>query len=205
MCVQFNEYATISVSENNPEHKQLWDEFNERNLLRKMHLALNLVPDSSEEIQQMDSTEIKGVADKTLSDPDDVKYVIEVPKLKEEFPMLANEKSQVYPLRLSFENQCTAMGAANNLSLFSEEFEFPSEPVERYIPMKKNNADFDVDGAYERYAFLRKLTKHKENQARYESILRKRGNDASDNVEVPGNTVVGFVNSDSDTSGNLSD
>ena len=60
-------------------------------------------------------------------------------------------------------------------------------------------------GAYERYAFLRKLTKHKEKQARYENILRKRGNDASDNVEVPDNTVVGFVNSDSDTSGNLSD
>ena len=166
------------------------------------------VPDSSEEIQQMVSTEIKGVADKALSDPDDVKYVIEVPKLKEEFPMLANEKLQVYPLPLSFENQCTTMGAANNLSLFSEEFEFPSEPVERYIPMKKNNADFDIDGAYERCAFLRKLTKHKEKQARYENIFiyhMKRGNDASDNVEVPGNTVVGFVNSDSDTSENLSD
>ena len=71
----------------------------------------------------MDSTKIKGVADKALSDPDDVKYVIEVPKLKEEFPMLANEKSQVYPLPLSFENQCTTTGAANNLSLFS--FIFP--------------------------------------------------------------------------------
>ena len=77
-----------------------------------MRLALDLVPNSSDELQQMDSTEIKDVADKALSDPDDMKYVIEVPKLKEEFPMLATEKSQVYPLPLSFENQCTTMGGS---------------------------------------------------------------------------------------------
>ena len=206
MCVLFNEHATTSVSENNPEHKQLWDEFSERNLLRKMHLALNLVHNSSEEIQQMDSTEVKRVAEKALtSDPGDMKYFIEVLKLKEEFPMLASEKSQVYPLPLSFENQCTTMGAANNLSLFSEEFKFPCDPVERYIPVKKNSTGFDVDAAYERFAFLRTLSKHNEKQARYENILRKRGNDDSDNVEVPNNTIVGFVDSDSDTSGNLSD
>ena len=65
----------------------------------------------------MDSAQINSVADKALSDPDDVKYIIELLKLKEEFPMLANEKLQVYPLPLSFENQCTTIGAANNLSL----------------------------------------------------------------------------------------
>ena len=44
----------------------------------------------------MDSTEVKRVAEKALtSDPGDMKYFIEVPKLKEEFPMLASEKSQV--------------------------------------------------------------------------------------------------------------
>ncbi len=109
-----------------------------------MHFALNLVPNSSDELQQMDSTEIKGVVDKALSDPGDMKYVIEVPKLKEEFPMLATEKSQVYPLPLSFENQCITMGAANNLNLFSEEFQFPCEPVERYLPMKKSSADLTL-------------------------------------------------------------
>ena len=134
-----------------------------------------------------------------------LKYVIELPKLKEEFPMLATEKSQVYPLPLSFENQCATMGAANNLNLFSEEFQFPCEPVERYLPMKKNSADFDVDAAYERYAFLKTLNKHKEKQARYENVLRKRGNDSSENVEAPDNTIIGFVDSDSETSENLSD
>ncbi len=34
--------------------------------------------------------------------------------------------------------------------------------------------------------------------------MRKRGNDSSDNVEVPDNTIIGFVDSDSDTSKNLS-
>ncbi len=69
--------------------------------------------------------------------------------------------------------------------------------------MKKNSADFDVDAAYERYAFLKTLNKHKEEQARY--VLRKGGNDSSDNVEVPDNTIIGFVDSDSETSENLSD
>ncbi len=103
-----------------------------------------------------------------------MKYVIEVPKLKEEFPILATEKAQVYPLPLSFENQCTIMGAANNLNLFSEEFQFPCEPVERYLPMKKNRADFDIDAAYERYAFLKTLNKHKEKQEIRKCIEEKR-------------------------------
>ena len=190
----------ICFLDSNPEHNQLWEEFSERNLLRKMHLAFNLVPHTSEQLQQMDSTEIKAVAD-NVGDPSD-KFVIEVPELKQEFPELANEKSKVYPLPLSFENQCTTMGAANNLSLFSEEFNFPCESTERYIPMRKTTADFNVDAAYERYSFLKLLDKHKEKQVRYENILRRRGsetNESGENADVLDNTIIGVVDSDSDS------
>ncbi len=98
------------------------------------------------------------------------KFVIEVPELKQQFPELANEKSKVYPLPLSFENQCTIMGAPNNLSLFSEEFNFPCKSIERYIPMRKTTADFNVDDAYERFSFLKVLDKHKDKEVCYENI-----------------------------------
>ena len=190
--------ATISVSENNPEHKQLLDEFSERNLLRKMHLAFNLVVNTSDELHQMDSSKMKSITESAVSADDD-KFVIEVPELKQEFPGLASEKSQIYPLLLSFENRCTTMGAANNLSLFSEEFNFPCQPTERYIPMRKRSADFNVDAAYERYAFLKSLDKHKEKQACYENILRKKVDESSDNVQLPDNTIIGVLDSDSDS------
>ncbi|XP_028416204.1 uncharacterized protein LOC114540105 [Dendronephthya gigantea] len=191
--------------DNNPEHKQIWEEFKERNLLRKMDVAFNLVPCRIDELKNKTSTDIRMIAENDADD-ETKEFVIDVPPLKQEFPELACQKSQVYPLPLSFENQCTTMGTANNLSLFSEEFNFPCKPAEKYIPMRQNAANFNLEAAYERYAFLKSLDKHKDKQRRYENILRKRDGESADkdNVQVLDNSIIGVLDSDSD-SDNFSD
>ena len=167
-----------------------------------MDVAFNLVPCTIDKLENKTSTDMKSIAENSDNIDDETnKFVIDVPPLKHEFPELAAQKSQVYPLPLSFENQCTTMGTANNLSLFSEEFNFPCNPAEKYIPLKKNASNFNVEAAYERYAFLKALEKHKEKQSRYERILRKGGGDSGDddNVQVPDNTIIGVLDSDSDS------
>lgn len=165
-----------------------------------MDVAFNLVPCTIDELKNKTSTDIKSIAENDVDDKTNT-FVIDVPPLKHEFPELAGQKSQVYPLPLSFENQCTTMGTANNLSLFSEEFNFPCKPAEKYIPMRKNAASFNLEAAYERYAFLKSLDKHKEKQSRYESILREGGGESGDkdNAQVPDNTIIGVLDSDSDS------
>ena len=185
--------------ENNPEHKKLWDEFTKRNLLRKMDLAFNLVHITGEELKQMSSTDVKNVSEQPVPE-DHVTFVIKVPELKKEFPALASQKSKVYPLPLSFENQCTTMGAAINLSLFREEFKFPCETKQRYLPLSKNNAEYNLDAAYERHAFPKTLSKHKENQTRYENILRRKEHDI-ENVDISDgdNAMIAVLESDDDS------
>ena len=176
---------------------KIWNTFYKRNLLRKMDLAYNVVPMSSKELARSSSAELQNVADKAVTGPSK-NLVIQVPEVACEFPNIATKKSQVFPLPLSYENQCTIMGTANNLSLFSEEFNFPCEPTEKYNPLKNNKSD--LSGAYERFAFLKALSKHKEKQKKYEDFLRRKEKEVTEN-EDSDEIIVGIVDSnDSDSS-----
>ena len=133
----------------------------------------------------MDTTKLKSVAEKAMNEPNK-NFVIDIPEMKAEYPSLATEKSRVFPLPLSYENQCTIMGAANNLALFSEEFNFPSNSVKKYIPLKTGKSEFNLDAAYERFSFMKSLARHRERQERYENILREREQEVSESDFVIG-------------------
>lgn len=181
--------------DSNPEHKQLWVKFSERNLLRKMDLAFNMLHVTGNELKLMHTSDVKNLSEKPVPE-NHATFAIKVPELKHEFPTLATQKSKVFPLPLSFENQCTTTGAANNLTLFSEEFKFPCKIEKRYLPMTKGKSEFNLDAAYERHAFLKTLSKHKEKQRRYESILRRKEHE-TENVDMRDhNTIIGIVESD---------
>jgi hypothetical protein len=63
------------------------------------------------------------------------------------------------------------VGVAGNLDLFNREFNFKSGRDKKYLPLHTNGKEFDLDRAYERYAFMKSLEQHKETQRRYEQIL----------------------------------
>ena len=169
--------------ENNPEHHKKWLQFKEKDMLRKIDVALNCVTESPEEILAATSETLQKIADtaqQKLNTPLEKKtYKIIVPKVDEEFPDLGNIKTQIFPLPISHENQCSTVGLASNLDRFAEEFDFKCEKKERFMPVKMSSKEFALDKAYERFAFLKSLQKHKEQQKTYEQILRGTGEEVN--------------------------
>ena len=89
-----------------------------------------------------------------------------------EFPEFANIATKIYPLPMSHKNQNKIVGVAGNLDLFQKEFNFKCEKNKQYLPLNKSGKEFDLDRAYERYAFMKSLERHKEKQRKYEQIIR---------------------------------
>ena len=181
--------------ENNPEHKNNWESFQERNLLRKMNLALNVVAIEPSDLKSMSSEKMKEITETT---PSTRKYEIDVPRTPEEFPDMGTKAAEIYPLPISHENQCTTLGVARNLDLFQEEFGFKSHKEAKYLPLTNSGKKFDLDQAYKRFAFLKKLEKHKEEQQKYEETLRGFSSTLEHSVDEELLVVVDTHFSDSD-------
>ena len=81
------------------------------------------------------------------------------------------DKTNIYPLPISHENQCKIVGVASSLDLFASEFGFKTNKAKKYLPLKQNGKEFDLDRAYKRYAFMESLEQHKLQQSQYERIL----------------------------------
>ena len=85
--------------ENNPDHHKKWLQFKEKDMLRKLDVALNCVRESREEILAATSKtwlKIADTAQQKLNTPLEEKtYKIIVPKVDEEFPDLGNIKTNI--------------------------------------------------------------------------------------------------------------
>lgn len=169
-----------SLIECHKEQHEKWVDFRERNLLRKMDLALNQVQLSSTELLHATADQLKKISDDSLSSHSVKQYAIEVPPVPEEFPE-SSLKSAIYPLPISIENQCTTLGLARNLDKFSEEFHFSNgkEKEAKFLPLRKGKAEFNLDLAYDRYSFLKTMEVHKKDQLNYEQFLRNSAENES--------------------------
>lgn len=158
-----------------------WTEYKKRNLLQKMDTALNCVPLSKEELESASDEALSEL----LSGNSTKSFDIVVPAPVTEYPELANKAAKIFPLPISHENQVKIVGVAGNLALFTEEFKFQTKQDQKYLPLKRSGKEFDLDRAYERYAFMKSLERHKEVQKKYEQILRqKQVDDDDDQLEV---------------------
>jgi len=168
--------------DNHPEHKKIWEDFKQRDILRKFHTALNNIPLSRDQLMTSTLDETRNLADNAersqKSCDSSLKYVVDVPKVPIEFPDMANNKTEIYPLPISQENQCKTIGLAQNLDMFAQEFGFQCNKKTKFLPLKKNQKEFDLDLAYSRYAFLKSMERHRENQALLDATLR--GNSIQD-------------------------
>jgi hypothetical protein len=140
-------------------------------MLRKLDIGLNDVNVSANELRSATSEQIEGYA--AAENITERKFKIEIPPVDEEFPDLGKKKTNIYPLPISHENQCKTLGVASNLQLFSDEFQFTCEQAKCYLPKRSSGDSFDLDKSYARYAFMKSLEKHKEQQAKYEQVLRR--------------------------------
>ncbi|KAK3747289.1 hypothetical protein QZH41_001783 [Actinostola sp. cb2023] len=177
-------YAETKI-EANPEHKAKWRAFKERNLLRKLNLSLNGIRMSSQEIMSSSNEELQcqaAAAEKQKQEKQAL-YILDIPSVDEEHPDLSDKPSRIFPLPISHENQCKILGVANNLELFSEEFGFSCKKEEKFLPLKNNGKEFDLDRAYQRYSFIKALDRHKEEQNKYVQILRMEDNMQPSNEE----------------------
>ena len=100
-------------SENNAEQHQKWLQFKDRNLLRKLDMALNCVPESEEQIKSAKNEDLLKFADaaqlRQRLPMEKKDYKISIPAVDEEFPELGTTKTLIYPLSISHENQCTLL------------------------------------------------------------------------------------------------
>lgn len=186
-------YFNSLSSENNEQHHEKWKQFKERNILRKMDIALNTIPLSCQELLHATPEQLKRISNNERNGPDQFK--IEVPSIPEEFPDLSTMKAKIYPLPISHENQCKTFGLGRNLDLFAEEFNFTNERKEKFLPLLKNKK-FNLQLAYERYAFIKGMEKPKKDQRDYEKFLRNNETHLSDEFVAPGEDDVESEDSD---------
>ncbi|CAB4000436.1 Hypothetical predicted protein [Paramuricea clavata] len=92
-----------------------WTSCQERNLLRKMDLALNVYPETVEQIQSSSSDHLREMSDSAESKVnqrvDAKQFKINIPQIEEDFPDLATKKTKIFPLPISHENQHTKISA----------------------------------------------------------------------------------------------
>lgn len=170
--------------------------FKERNLLKKLDLGLNIIQISKQEIVTSNSEALQKEA--LPAESRKPLFVLDIPPVAEEFPDQSHETSKMFPLPLSHENQCTNVGAASNLELFAEEFKFSGKKEKKSVPLTFTLTEFDLDAAYSRYAFLKELERHKEEQKRYEQILRGEDVEEGTNERLFENVVESDTSSTSD-------
>ena len=163
-------------------------------MLRKLDLGLNCVLKSEDEIKMCKNEELQKIADEIMERQQlplqRKNFKIAVPSVEEDFPELGKTKTQIYPLPISHENQCSTVGLASNMDKFSEEFNFDYERNPTYMPMKQSGKEFDLERAYERFAFVKSLERHKEQQANYEKVLRKTVEENAENEQLNDDIVV---------------
>ena len=147
--------------ENNEQHEEKWEEFKKRNILRKTDIAFNAIPLSSQELLRATPEVLRQISNKERNEPNQLK--IHVPAIPEEFPDLSSRKTKIDSLPISHENQCKTFGLGRNLDMFAQEFNFRSERKEKFLPILKSKK-FNLQVAYERYAFLKGMEKHKKDQ-----------------------------------------
>lgn len=189
------------LSENNKDHQALWIAFKERNLLQKLDFTLNHINLSSKEIEDASGETLQRAAqDAEKGSPSAKRYIIDVPPVHEDFPQFANKQSKIYPLPISHENQCTILGTASNLDLFTGEFGLNNERQTEKQKLLPKDKDYDLEKAYERYAFLKKYEKHKDKQKQYELILRGQCNSTNEQLEDESEADVFVQVSDDDSS-----
>ena len=157
-----------------------------------MDYALNTVTMSKDELESASDDVLKQYSGTTSR-----KYDIEVPPAVTEYPQFANKVTKIYPLPISHENQTKIVGVAGNLHLFRDEFNFKSKEDKQYLPLHSSGKDFDLDCAYERYAFMKSLERHKEAQQSYEKVLRHEPLDNEELLE-DGEDSESDVSEDSD-------
>ena len=98
------------------------------------------------------------------------------------------------------------VGLASNLAidLFADEFGFHKKKESKYVPLKSSGKDFALDKAYERFAFMKSLEKHKERQSEYEKILRgERANISEESLSE--STDLLYIVPDEESSGDEED
>ena len=122
-----------------------------------MDIAFNAIPLSSQELLHATPDKLKRISEKDINEHTQNLFKIEVPPIPEEFPELSTKKTKIYPLPISHENQCKTFGLGRNLDMFAEEFDFTSGTSQ----IVKGKKHFNLQLAYERYAFLKGMEKHK--------------------------------------------
>ena len=116
--------------------------------------------------------ELKCVSDYDLTVGKSWTFDIDIPAAMTEFSAFAKKATKIYPLLILHENQTKIVGVVGNLDLFQKEFNFKCEKEKQYLPLHSSGKEFDLDCAYERYAFMKPLERHKERQQQYDQIIR---------------------------------
>ena len=168
--------------------------FKERRTLQQLEFGLNHVTMDKKQLVAAVGKDLEKEACEAASSTKEFK--IDIPELHQDFQIQGVTKTKIYPLPISHENQCSILGAAANLDLFAQEFGFPQ--ADSHIPFNRSKKEFDLERAYERYAFLKSYAKHQEQQKEYEQVLR--GQDADDTAAANEylDVVVMLSESDSD-------
>lgn len=71
--------------------------------------------------------------------------------------MQANEKTSVFNLPLSLEDNSTLFGKAALFEIFSKEIDIPCDNLNDYIEFDENRPKFNIASARERSSFLKSL------------------------------------------------
>ena len=148
-------------SESHPEHLKVWNEVQDNFLLEVLDAALNCIPVSEKNLQDMDDKEFGGwLTKQNFQEKKQPTFAIRIPRSTIQSNPRCN-KSDTLILPLSLENNATTTGTAAIIEQFGQEFGVPCEHAKEYLPFDKKAQSFDIDAARRHQDFLASLNKHR--------------------------------------------
>jgi ankyrin repeat protein len=158
------------------EHKMLWEKWCDRYYLQLLDKSLNRVPDPPKQINEMTEAEVhdwlRNIKFEEMAEDIRVKFRVKIP-LVDEFckSMQSIDKTDIFNLPLSLEDNSTLTGTASILKQFATEFSIPCDKPNGYIEFDNTKKDFDLKAARERYSFMKLVQMHHTEMVAFEKEL----------------------------------
>ena len=158
--------------EKHPEKVDLFSAAVDRYLSELLHVALNMVALTTEELKEMKESQLNSHLSKIGNNTENpCEYKIEIAK-KEVVKTSCNIRSNVHMLPLSLEDNSTVFDTMSILNDFSKQFNLSSQTKAEYLPFDLVTGNFTIVSARNHFELLLSQQNHVQRRKSNERQLR---------------------------------
>ena len=158
------------------DHKMIWEKWCDRYFLQLLDKSLNHIPNHPKQFDEMNEAEVHAWLQKInfeeARENAPAKFRVKIPPV-EEFckNMQSLNKTDIFNLPLSLEDNLTLTGTASILEDFANEFGIPCDKPNGYIEFDSEKKEFDLKAARDRYLFMKSVQMHHTEMLEFEKEI----------------------------------